>query len=208
MSATKICLGLALALLASCNSLFIPRSIPQAELASFQRAGDFDTYRLRRIGLVPVAGTVLSESESLELQAILYSEFAGATAIEVVLLSHKDLAEISASDPHLKGVYRAETVIGISKRFRLDGMLVPTAIQRQSFPPQRLSMQVDLVSAETGMAIWNASINLMADQDPVVRGLEAFYGNGEPITDDSWSLSLLSPSQFARFAAWQLAQGL
>jgi hypothetical protein len=208
MTTFKIGLGIALAFFASCQSLRPPRDLPQAQLASFTRARDFDTYSLARVGILPVKGDNLTEREAHELQQILFSEFASATRMEIVLLGSQDLLEISSSNPHLTGVYQTETVIEISKRFRLDGMLVATAIQRQAYPPQRLSLQVDLVSTETDMAIWNGSINLMGDNSTVTEGLEAFYGNGKPVEDDSWSTALLSPSQFARFAAWQIAQGL
>ena len=208
MGIFKIALALGLAGLVGCQTIERPRDLPQAQLASFQRASDFDTYRIGRVGILPVAGQGLSEADSVELQEILFTEFASATRMEIVMLNSQDLAEITLNEPHMKGVYTPDAVIGISKRFRLDGMLVATAINRQVFPPQRLSLQVDLVSSETGMAIWNGGVNLLGDNVEVVNGLEAFYGNGKPIADDSWTVSLLSPSQFSRFAAWQIAQDL
>lgn len=208
MGALKIGLALALGSLASCQSIEYPRELPQAQLASFRRASDFDTYHLGRVGILPVAGQGLSDDDSVQLQEILYTEFASSTQMEIVMLNAMDLAEITLNEPHMKGIYTPDAVIGISKRFRLDGMLVATAIHRQVFPPQRLSLQVDMVSSETGMAIWNGGVNLLGDNTEVVNGLEAFYGNGKPVSDDSWTVSLLSPSQFARFAASQIAQDL
>ena len=208
MSTLRLTLALGLALLSSCQNIEYPRDLPQAQLASFRRAGDFDTYHIGRVGILPVAGQALTEADSVQLQEILFTEFASATRMEIVMLNKQDLAEITLNEPHMKGVYTPDAVIGISKRFRLDGMLVATAINRQVFPPQRLSLQVDLVSSETGMAIWNGGVNLLGDNVEVANGLEAFYGNGKPLADDGWTVSLLSPSQFARFGAWQIAQGL
>ena len=208
MGAQKYMGILALAFAASCQAFSISRELPQVQLASFQRASDFDTYRINRLGILPAVGSELTDADSSQLQELLYSEFASSTPIEIVLLNTADLMEITASDPHQRGTYRAETVLEISRRFHLDGILVPTVIQRRAFPPQRLSLSVDLVSSETGMAIWNGGINLMGGNMDVEEGLEAFYGNGKVTSDDSWTVSLLSPSQFARYAAWQIAQGL
>ncbi len=208
MTAPRLTALLALAFAASCQTITHPRDLPQVQLASFQRASDYNTYNLSRIGILPVVGTELSDSDSTELQGILFSEFASAIPMEVVLLNTSDLMEITASDPHQRGTYKAATIVEISRRFQLDAILVPTAIQRQAYPPQRLSLSVDLVSSETGMAIWNGGVNLKGENRDVVDGLEAFFGNGKGLSDDSWSVSLLSPSKFARYASWQIAQGL
>ena len=56
------------------------------------------------------------------------------------------------------------------------------------------------------MAIWHAAVSLQADRPDVRLGVEAYYGNGAPMSDDSWTGALLSPSRFARFGVWQLAR--
>lgn len=198
----------AAATLASCQSLVRPRELPVPELARAKAASDYDTYRLQRIGILPPSGADLTPADARELQDVLFGEFGHEAAFEVVLLTAADLAEIDLSDPYRHGVYKPETVVGISRRFRLDGMLVGTVLARQDYPPLRLDMHMDLVAAETGMAIWSATVGLRSDRQEVQAGLEAFYGNGMPHTDDSWATALLSPSQFSRFAANQLARAL
>ena len=86
--------------------------------------------------------------------------------------------------------------------------LIGAVTDIQTFHPQRLSTQFDLVSSETGMAVWTASLHLDAADDSVRDALEEFYtyGDGEDSSGEPWELSLLSPRRFARFAAWQMAR--
>ena len=198
----------AVALASSCQSIVRPRDMALPELARAKVASDFHTYDLRRIGILPPEGADLNSETVRVLQDQLFGEFASEVPFEVVLLTPEDLAEIRLSDPYQRGVYKAETVVGISRRFNLDGMLVGTVLARQDYPPLRLDLHMDLVAAETGMAIWSSTVGLRSDRPDVQAGLEAYYGNGLPSTDDSWATSMLSPSQFSRFAAHQLAMGL
>ncbi len=196
------------ALAAGCQSIVHPRDMPQAELARAKVASDFHTYRLRRVGILPPAGEDMAPATARALQEALFGEFSATAPFEIVLLAADDLAEIQLSDPYQRGVYKPETIVGISRRFHLDGMLVGTVLARQDYPPLRLDMHMDLVAAETGMAIWSSTIGLQSDRAPVQAGLEAYYGNGLPNTDDSWATALISPSQFSRFGANQLAATL
>src|ERR1051326_6554850 len=94
-------------------------------------------------------------------------------------------------------------MIGLSQRYSLDAILFGTVTQERFYPPQLLSLPVDLVSAETGLVIWSASVHLDATDQRVIDGLEVFYGN--ETDNESWHVALLSPERFARFAAFQIA---
>lgn len=194
--------------LSSCQTILHPRAIEAPDLAAAKHAADFDTYHLGRVGVLPTGGGELSYEESIDLQTICFNEFNQVAGFELVMLTNDDLAEVEISDPYRRGFYKGETVLDISRRFNLDGLLVGSVSQRQNYPPQKLNMQVDLVASETGMTIWSSSIALQADRPVVERGVEAFYGNGQPISDDSWAGALLSPSKFARFGMWQMARRL
>lgn len=195
-------------LMSSCQTIIHPRAIEAPQLAVAKSAADFHSYRISRVGLLPVTGSELHPEEAVELQEIFYTEFSESASFELVQLDLADLAEVTESEPYLRGAYRPETVLEISKRFRLDALLVPSVTHRQSFPPQKLNMHLDLVAAETGMTIWSSAVALQADRPDVVKGIEALYGNGLPMSDDSWATALLSPSQFARFGVWQMARAL
>ena len=194
----------ALVALGSCRA---PRELRMPALGSAQVASDFDTYALRRVGLMPFLGDGLSPEQSHALQLALYSEISRSTPYEVLLLEPRDLDEVEESQPYRRGWYSPRTIIELSKRYRLDGVLFGTVTQQRFYPPQILSLQADLVAAETGLVIWSASVHLDAADDRVIEGLHVFYGREEDENEAApgWELSLLSPERFARFAAFQLA---
>ncbi len=171
-------------------------------LATAQVAEDFATYRLRRVGLPPVAGERLDVEHGSELQESLFAELSRTTPYELVALLPEDLAEVLESEPHRRGRYAPRTVADVARRFDLDGVLFATVTHQRHFPPLQVSVQVDLVAAETGLVIWSGSVHLDATDPRVRRGLEV-WGGGD--VDGTWQVALLSPDRFARFAAWQIA---
>jgi len=113
------------------------------------------------------------------------------------------LAELESSDPYRRGWYKPKTIIGLSRRYSLDGILFGTVTQERFFPPQLLALQVELVSAETGLVIWSGSVDLDASDERVVTGLRLYYSDDDD--GENWRVALLSPERFARFAAFQIA---
>jgi len=170
---------------------------------------DFDSYQLKRVGLLPLIHAELLAEQSVSIQAGFMSEFSRSTPFEVVSLDSGDLAEIPGSDPYRRGWYDPRTIIALSKRYQLDAVFVGTLTDTQFFAPQRISVQVDLVACETGASIWTGEVHLDASEGSVRESLMAWrtdssqdeYRGSEPS-----DLALISPRRFARFAAWQLAQ--
>lgn len=194
--------------LSACQTIVHPRAIDAPNLASAKVASDYQSYKLRRVGVMPVTCKDLSDDEALQLQEIVFNEFNEVVDFELVLLSDYDVSEIEKVNVNKVGNHRGKAVLEISRRFNLDGLLVTNVTQRKAFPPQKLNVQADLVATETGMAIWHSAVTLQADRADVRLGVEAFYGNGLPMSDDSWAGALLSPSRFARFGVWQMARTL
>jgi hypothetical protein len=191
-----------LLLLALAGCIVLPRT-NMPRLASAVVSSDFETYRLRRIGLPPFRGRNLPPEQGVALQRALHSELSQSTPYEIVQLEDDDLAELESSDPYRRGWYKPKTIIGLSQRYSLDGILFGTVTQERFFPPQLLALQVELVSAETGLVIWSGSVDLDASDERVLDGLRLYYGvEGD---DENWRVALLSPERFARFAAFQIA---
>ena len=189
-----------LALLAGCMMLPGQR---MPRLANAVVSKDFESYELRRIGLVPFRGRDVPDEQGLALQRALHSELSQSTPFEIVQLEAADMAELESSDPHRRGWYSPRTIIGLAQRFQLDGVLFGVVTQERFFPPQLLSLTVDLVSAETGLVIWSGKVDLDATDERVREGLRLYYGVEED--DENWRVALLSPERFARFAAFQIA---
>ena len=190
-----------LALSASSCALF-PSEIPM--IASAQVASDFDTYHVARVGLMPFQGSDVDLERGDDLQLAFYSEFSRTTPFEVVLLENVDLDEVTGSEPYRRGWYHPTTIIEVSRRYNLDAVMFGTVVREQFFPPQELSVQVDMVAAETGLVIWSSSAHLSAGDERVQEGLKIYY-DGELAGSPGWELSLVSPTRFARFAAFQIA---
>ena len=180
-----------------------PRRLEMPSLASAQVSNDFKTYELRRVGLLPFAGQEVEDNAREAFRLAFLSEIVQSTPYEVVLLDRRDLEEVAESEPYRRGWYRPRTIIELSRRYSLDAIMFGTVTQQRIFPPQLLSLEVEMVAAETGLVIWSSSVHLDANDSRVVDGLKIYWGD----RDDkrAWELSLLSPERFARFAAFQVA---
>jgi hypothetical protein len=193
--------ALLLALVTSACLATRPPDMPR--LANAVVSTDFESYTLRRIGLPAFVGRELTAQQGRDLQHALHTELAQSTPYEIVLLDERDLAELEASDPYRRGWYEPRTIIGLAKRYSLDGILFGTVSQQRFYPPQLLSLQVDMVSAETGLVIWSGAVDLDGADQRVIDGLAVYYSNDSD--RESWRVALLSPERFARFAAFQVA---
>ncbi len=185
------------------SACLAPRVPAMPRLATAQVSNDFGTYEIRRVGLLPFHGKQLSGAQRAKFQDAFLSEVARSTPYELVLLDPFDLEMIDETDAHHVGWYKPATVIELSKRYSLDAMLFGTVTDERFYPPQLLSLAVDMVSAETGLVIWSSSIHLDANDPRVVDGLQAYYTTGDD--PEAWRLALISPERFARFAAYQVA---
>jgi len=191
---------------ASCVSLY--GDAPT--LADTRIVADYETYSIRRVGLVPFSGSDLTEDQACTLQETFFSELSRYADFEIVPLTARDLEEIPDSEPFRVGWIRPRTVIDLSRRFRLDAVLIGTVTERQVFTPQRFGVQLDMVAAETGVPIWSSTVHADASDERVRFGVQRWYemtrATGE--SGETWDLCLLSPRRFAQFAAYEVARGL
>ena len=182
---------------------------PLPTLASATVVNDIDTYDLRRIAVLPISGLPLAEGLADSLQLALASEFRATTGLEWVGISTGQLLGLPEFDPHLRGGYPVKSILELSQRHRLDGLVVVTVTDRQAYPPQRIGLQAVLLSAETGMSLWQADLQLDAAEKRTRRAAESWaYSRGSDISKDHWELVLVSPRRFVQLAAAQLAKVL
>ncbi|MBL4770102.1 MAG: hypothetical protein JKY61_02895 [Planctomycetes bacterium] len=198
--------ALAAAFLCVVSAACTSTSGPRINLASASVVADFDSYTLRRVGLMPISGLDPTLAESREMATTLAAEFAAVTGLEVLVLSPTDLSEVKDLQPHNRGEFNMRTVIDVGKRHRLDGLLVATLVERNVYPPQRIGLQMDFVSTETGMSLWFG--NLAADASSR-RTQQAVYGwTHSQFSDEHFDngVVLISPKRFFRFACAQLVE--
>ncbi len=179
-------------------------------LTRTQRSPEYSTYRLERVGLLPFEGAELNHEHAETLQRAFLLELGQSAPFEIVRLSPSDLAEIQDSEPYRRGVYQPRTLLELAERFRLDAVLIGTATQVNVYPPQVLGLDLELVSCETGMVLWNTSLHMDASDTNVRRHLENFQRSQatNETREGGMQLTLISPSRFARFAAHEVAKGL
>lgn len=180
-------------------------------LAVASVASDFNTYSIRRVGLLPMIGRTVDQEHAEILQSAFFTELSMQTPFEIVPLRAKDLEEIDHRESYLLGNYEPEMVISLARRFRFDAMFIGTVVDYQFYTPQQLSVEMELVATETGAAIWTGSIQLDGSSNRVRRSIQAFYSDSGAVESEDgegWELALLSPRLFAQFAAWQIARML
>ena len=194
--------ALLLPLLALSPGCFILGSAPEISLAQARVSTDFETYEIRRVGFLPFQGRNIAIKRSGEIQRAFHSELSQSTPFEIVLFGERELSELTPSHPYLRGAYDPRTIIALSRRHNLDAIFFGTVTQARFFPPQVLSVQLDLVAAETGLVVWSGSVHLDGDDPRVAEGLQVYYGG---VDDEAWQVALISPERFARFAAFQMA---
>ncbi len=165
-------------------------------LAQAEADSDFESYRMRRVGLVPFAGQTLGHEHGQTLQAAFLHEFAKSGAFEVVMLDERALHEVAESKPYRRGRLQPMTVLELAERYSLDGILMGTVTHANAYPPQVLGIEMDLVSCETGLPVWSSRLQSVASDARVRNGLEALArhqeGTGNP---DGGSRALNPPTR-------------
>ncbi len=198
-----------LAFVASCAIETPKMRMPDTDpLAVAQRSSDFASYAVHRVGLVPFGGVELNAQQAGVLQSAFATELGSAASFEIVALDSRDLDGVVSSQPFRRGYYEPRTIIELAKRFRLDALLVGTVTQLRTYSPQVLGLEIELVSAETGQAIWTSSVSLDSGDERVKHAISVWCNNQREstVTPENLELVLLSPSRFARFAAHEVAR--
>lgn len=183
---------------------------PPVELARTRSVKDYPTYSLRRVGLLPMVGAGIDARRQDEFRQAFLFEFARSAPYEVIAFSEAQVAEVDPTRPYERGVYSARTVLELSRRFRLDGLLVGAITQLEVYSPQLLAVQLDMISAETGLTIWSSSVHIDGGDRALAPNFEHFrrMQRDDPAGSADLQVTLLSPARLARFAAYEIARTL
>ena len=203
---TVVRLALIGAAMLSASCMVGPAEVPL--MGAARVTSDFETYQVRRVGLVPFGAVdkeVLAAHQVGALETTFHAELSAGTSYDIVPLRSYDLAGVIPPDPFRAGWYSPEAILTLRNRYRLDAILVGTITSRRIVAPQVLGMQLDLVSCETGATIWSCDLILDAARESTRDAIEVWARHelGDP---DGAALALLSPKKFAHFAAFQMAR--
>ena len=176
-------------------------------LATSAVARDLSSYSITRVGMMPFHGRGLDAEGAAICSGAFQLELSRVMPYEIVPLGQTDLDEVQAADPYRRGRYDPRTILEVSRRYRLDALLIGTVTQREPYPPQVLGLELEMVATETGLPLWSSSVQLDAGDARVRARIDLWQashkadGGGR----ESVQLTLVSPERFARFAAWEVA---
>lgn len=194
---------IALALLASCQAT----SGSVASLATTRVAADRDLYSLRRIGILPVRGVGMRAEDARAFEGALAAQLGAKWHAEIVPLESRDVEAVPENESFRLGRIEPDAILKLSRRYNLDALVQATFTERRAYAPQRLGVEVELTSCETGLPIWSASLRLDGASERMQQALHQWFAE-ERQSDaggEAWELYLLSPVRFAEFAAAQVA---
>lgn len=195
-----------LAAVACCGCASTPELGPAENLAASAFAADFAEFPLRRVAVLPPRG--LEGDDARDLQKQFAAEIAARAPFEVVTLASADLVDLPGVTHPSQVLERAEAIVALSKRHDLDAFYALEVSGRTTFAPLHLTLEADLVGAETGARLWTAQGAWNAADRRVRASLESWFAaqRGDAESDEDWSLYLLAPRKFAAYACSQLAE--
>jgi hypothetical protein len=166
-----------------------------------------DTYAMKRVGVLPILGRPMRPEDQRALQSALATQLGTRlNDAEIIEVSYRESDEAPTKDAYLSGRIDPQTVLAMARRFNFDGLVVTHVTDRQAYAPQRLGLEVELTSCDTGLPIWSASLRLDAANERTQDTLRAWFENerGQSPANETVELYLLSPQRFAEFAAAQI----
>jgi hypothetical protein len=169
------------------------------------KASDFDTYKLRRVGLLMPSGEGVDPDFLRALQNDLATEFAAATSYEIVPLGASDMEAIERLEPAQTGRVRPAPVLALARRSALDAVITTRVLELRPYTPVRLALGIDLIAVETGQVTWSSSVRVDTTDRDTQAAIEAWQSAIRGVGDTERALDVMSPMRVAEFAALQAA---
>lgn len=191
---------------ACCGCASTPELGPAENLAASAFSADFAEFPMRRVAVMPPSG--IEGDDARDLQKQFAAEIASRAPFEVVTLVAADLVDLPGITHPTQVLSRPEAIVALSKRYDLDAFYALEVSDRTTFTPLHLTLEADLVGADTGARLWTAQGAWNAADQRVRTSLESWFAaqRGVGASDEDWSLYLLAPRRFAAYACSQLAE--
>jgi hypothetical protein len=198
VKAAALCI---LAGLAACATA--RESVPPIGTAS--RSSEFDTYTLRRIGLVLPEGEGIDPDFLRGLRDALATEIAAARPYEIVPLDEGDVEAVDRLDTARTGRIRPAPVLALARRASLDGLITTRVLELRAYPPVRVVVSIDLIAVETGLVTWSGCVRVDTSDRDTRAAIRAWQSAIRGAGDNERALDMMSPARLAEFAAAQAA---
>ncbi|MBI3820842.1 MAG: hypothetical protein HY286_19295 [Planctomycetes bacterium] len=163
------------------------------------RADELDSLQLHRVVLVPFTDDAGAGPERDGIQRAFMQEFEKQTAIEIVLVDSRDADLSKNENPRRTGKYRIETILDLAIRHGAEAILFGAITSYRPYPPQDLGLRFDLISANTGLALWSCNAQFDASDSESRDRLASRFISTAAASKDSltWESAQASPSRFA-----------
>lgn len=182
-----------------------PSSRPPIPIGTARAAADFDSYDVRRVGILPPRGEELDPEFALALRDALGGAFAAETSYEIVPLGASELESVGTLDPVRTGRTSPEAILEVAKRTGLDALLSARLVDLRPYEPVRLGLEVDLIVVETGLVIWSSQVRVDTGDIHTLEAIAAWQGSTRAGGETERAVDVLSPRRLGEFAAAQVA---
>jgi hypothetical protein len=174
-------------------------------IGTANKSSDFETYQLRRVGLMLPEGDDVDPDFLRALRDALASEFTAATGYEIVPMGAADVEAVDRLEPARTGRIRPAPVLALARRSSLDAVITTRVMELRSYAPVRLVLGIDLIAVETGLVTWSGSVRVDTSDSGTRSAIESWHAALRGAGDSERALDMLSPMRIAEFAAVQAA---
>ena len=196
------CAALLLAFLSTACNAVKETVVP---IGTATKSSDFDTYRMRRVGLLLPQGDGIDPDFLHSLRDALASEFGAVTTYEIVPLDAADTEAVDRLEPAHTGRIRPVPVLALARRSSLDGLITTRVLELRPYAPVRLVLEIDLIAVETGLVTWSGSVRVDTNDRHIRAAVESWQSAVRGAGDSDRALDMMSPNRIAEFAAKQAA---
>jgi hypothetical protein len=203
---TGLCLAgcLLLSLLCGCDS-----SSNGLTTDSYYLNATEDPRELGRVTLVELDNTSSHPEISRDVTRALFLEVQKKQVFSVTMVGRND-PTWQALQENLDSLQAMQTLLLIREKFKSNGLLVGTITEYRPYPRLAIGLRLKLIDLTDGQLLWGVEQVWDSTDSDVQKRMGAYYrrdrrSDASPLPEE---LIGVSPLEFIRFAAYEIAQTL
>lgn len=198
---------------AACMLLSLPCSCESSSKGtmadSYYLNANKDLRELGRVTLVELDNTSNSPDISRDVTKALFLELQKKQVFSVATVGRKDPAW-QALQENLDSPQAMQALLLIREKFKSNGLLVGTITEYRPYPRLAIGLRLKLIDLADGQLLWGVEQVWDSTDRNVQKRMQAYYrkdrrSDANPLPEE---LVAVSPLEFIRFAAYEIAQTL
>ncbi len=170
---------------------------------------DEDLRELGRVTLVELDNTSSYPEISRDVTRALFLELQKKQVFSIATVGRDDPAW-QALQENLDSLQAMQTLLLIREKFKSNGLLVGTITEYRSYPRLAVGLRLKLIDLTDGQLLWGVEQVWDSTDRNVQKRVGAYYrkdrrSDASPLPEE---LVAVSPLEFIRFAAYEIAQTL